>query len=97
MKIGNEAPVYRNGKQEKSCLKQIPMKERVISLVHSLVFTLPHSTGWNLFIYLFWHCMNKVAFYLLCFNERKAGGSPWVSLDRLIILEAVENLPIFPR
>lgn len=50
MKEGNEAPVYRNGEQEKSCLKQIPMKERVISLVHSLVFTLPHSTGWNLFI-----------------------------------------------
>lgn len=85
------------GNKRDIVLKYVRVKRRAISLVRSLISTLPHSTDWNLFIYLFWFLMDKVAFHLLCFSERKTGESPWTSLDGLIIFEAVETFPIFPR
>lgn len=89
MKLGDHASVDCNGEQEKNCLKYIRVKEGHLSSLSGFHTTSQHGLELISFFGITWTT-------LLCFSERTAGESPWVSYDALIIFEALENIPIFP-
>lgn len=91
MKLGDQASVDCNGEQEKNCLKYIRVKESRLSSLSGF-----HTTSQHGFGTYFCLCFGITWTKLLCFSERKAGESHWVSYDAFIIFEALENIPIFP-